>query len=314
MDATTLRILHDADVASLVSMSDAIEVIEAALARKGRGEFVTPPRAYAGNKNGALVFTIGGDADEGAIGFRVYGAFAGGVRDSQIVAVFDAKSGALKGMVLGELLGAMRTGAIGGVAIKHGARPDAKVLGVIGSGEQAKTQVEAAAAVRDLEEVRVYSRTPAHREAFASKMSEGLGLRVVAVGSPEEAVAGADIVVTATNSATPLFEAALLGPGAHVNALGPKFAQRSELDAAVGERAASILTDSPEQLRAYPEPSFLEGTPHMARVSDLAEHVASGARIRSSNEDITLFLSVGVSGTEVVLADLALSKVASRAR
>ena len=269
MDATTLPILDDADVASLVSMGDAIDVIEAALARKGRAEFVTPPRHYVPNKNGALVFTIGGDADEGAIGFRVYGAFAGGVRDSQVVAVFDAKTGALKGLVLGELLGAMRTGAIGGVAIKHGARPDAKVLGVIGSGEQARTQVEAAAAVRDLAEVRVYSPTPAHREAFAAKMSD---------------------------------------------ALGPKFAGRSEIDPAVAERAASIFTDSPEQLRAYPEPSFLEGTPHIERVSDLGEHVAGGAPVRSSDDDITLFLSVGLSGTEVVLADLALSKAVSHAR
>ncbi|MEX1254249.1 MAG: ornithine cyclodeaminase family protein [Dehalococcoidia bacterium] len=309
MDAPTLPILKDADVASLVSMSEAIDVIETALARKGRGQFVTPPRHYVPNKNGALVFTIGGDADEGAIGFRVYGAFAGGVRDSQVVAVFDAKTGALKGLVLGEVVGSMRTGAIGGVAMKHGARPDARVVGVIGSGEQARTQVEAAAAVRDLAEVRVYSRTPAHREAFAAKMSERLGLPVFAVPSAEEAVRSADIVVTATNSGTPLFDAALLSPGAHVNALGPTFAQRHELDAAVAERAASIFTDSPEQLRAYPEPSFLEGTPHIARVSDLAGHVAGGAPIRSSGEDITLFLSVGLSGTEVVLADLALSKV-----
>jgi ornithine cyclodeaminase len=289
-------------------MSEAVDAIEAAIARKGRGESVTPPRHYVPNKNGALVFTIGGDADEGAIGFRVYGAFAGGVRDSQVVAVFDAKTGALKGLVLGELVGAMRTGAIGGVAIKHGARPDAKVLGVIGSGEQARTQVEAAVAVRDLVEVRVYSRTRAHRDAFASKLSERLGLRVAAVASAEEAVRGADIVVTATNSSTPLFDAALLGPGAHVNAIGPKFANRSELDPAVAERAASIFTDSPEQLRAYPEPSFLEGTAHSGRVSNLADCVAGGSPIRSSDGDITLFLSVGLAGTEVALADLALSR------
>jgi ornithine cyclodeaminase len=309
MDATSFPILHDADVSSLVSMPEAIDAIETALARKGRGEFVTPPRHYVPNKNGALVFTIGGDANEGAIGFRVYGAFAGGVRDSQVVAVFDAETGALKGLVLGELLGAMRTGAIGGVAIKHGARPGAKVLGVIGSGEQARTQVEAASAVRSLDEVRVYSTTPAHREAFAAKMSDRLGLRVIAVASADEAVRGADIVVTATNSGTPLFDAALLAPGAHVNALGPKFANRSELEPAVADRAASIFTDSPEQLRAYPEPSFLADTSHAARVSDLADCVAGGPPVRSSSDDITLFLSVGLSGTEVALADLALSRV-----
>ncbi|MEX2158434.1 MAG: ornithine cyclodeaminase family protein [Dehalococcoidia bacterium] len=297
--------LSDDDVLSLVSMRDAVDAVELALARKGNGAFLTPPRHYFGTRTGALVFTIGGDASEGVAGFRVYGAFPGTREDDQLVVVYDAATGELRGIVQGARVGALRTGALGGVAIQYAARDDAKTLAVIGAGTQARAQLEAAALVRTLAAVRVYSRAAEHREAFASEMGQALGLRIAAVGSPDEAIDGADIVIVATNSRTPVFDASLIQPGMHVTTVRLGAGQH-ELDRGVADRAGAIFTDSMDQLRSYPGGFFLAD--RIDTISDLSEHVARGTSLRSSAEEITLYCSTGLSGTEVVVADVALRK------
>lgn len=298
-------VLTDADVRRLVTMREAIEAVEGALARKGNGTFLTPPRHYFRTTKGALTFTIGGDAEEGVTGFRVYGAFPGADEDDQLVIVYDAAGGRLRGIVQGDRVGAMRTGALGGVAIKYAAREDARSVAVIGSGKQARTQLEAAAVVRNLNEVRVYSRSAEHREAFATEMSSELGLSVTPVVSAEEAIVGADIVITATSSRHPVFPASLIQPGQHVTTIRLGLGNH-ELDAGVVDRADAIFTDSMEQLRDYPGGSFVAD--RLDSVADLADHVARGDPVRASPDDITLYLSTGLSGTEVVVANIALRK------
>lgn len=305
-DETTIPILTDEHVNQRVSMRDAVDAIEGALARKGRDNFVTPPRHYVGTKTGALVFTIGGDAEEGAVGFRVYGIFRGARREDQLVVVYDAASGRLRGIVSGERVGSMRTGALGGVAIRYASREDSKVLALIGSGVQARTQLEAAVVVRDLSEARVFSRKPENRDAFASEMSDALSLNITSVDSPEAAIDGADIVIVATGSPTPVFDGALIQPGMHVTTIRLG-ATSHELDASVGERASAIFSDSMEQVRNYPNGFFLPA--RLEGMTDLSDHVARGESIRSSPNDITLYCSAGLAGTEVIVADLALRKV-----
>src|SRR4030095_1175952 len=125
-------------------------------------------------------------------------------------------------------LGDLRTGAIGGLAIRHMARPESEDLGLIGSGDQARTQLAAAATVRRLRKVRFFSRSADNRSAFAAEMGRQLDLDITPVGSAREAVSGADIVVCATSSDRPVMEAAWLAPGAHVNMLGRKTRDRHE--------------------------------------------------------------------------------------
>jgi ornithine cyclodeaminase len=306
-----LTLLTDSDVDRLVSMREAVHAVEGALARKAANAFLTPPRHYFGGANGVLAFTIGGDTREGVVGFRVYGTFAGSGPDDQLVVVFDARSGALRGIVQGERIGAMRTGALGGLAIKYGAREDARTVAVIGSGTQARTQLEAAAVVRDLAHVRVYSRSQERRESFAAEMSAHLNLSIHSVGSPDEAIAGADIVIVATDSRVPVFDASLIEPGQHVTTIRLGRGQH-ELDAAVADRAVAIFTDSIDQLRAYPGGFFLADRIHA--ITDLALYAGRQASARAARNEITLYLSAGLSGTEVVVADLALHKTASRRR
>lgn len=306
MPPPAIPILSDEDVRSALSMPEAVELIEGALKEKAQGGLVTPRASMWPTTVGRSSFTAGGHAGPGVIGFRVYETFPGPLRHEQFVTVFDSVTGDLRGLVFGELLGAMRTGAIGGVAVKYGAREDARTVGIIGSGMQARTQLMAIAAVRPITSAKVHSRSQEKRVAFAQEMTGSLGLPVLAIATAEEAVAGADIVVTATRSTAPLFPAALIEEGMHINALGPKFAKAHELDPAVADRAAAVYTDSLEQLRGYPTPFFISEDSH--EIGDLAAHVARGTPVRRSTSDITLFCSVGLSGTEVVLADAVLRK------
>jgi ornithine cyclodeaminase len=303
-------ILGDADVNTLARMPDLVAVIERCLQAKAEGRLVAPPRHSVAFDTGQLVFTIGGigagaQGGEGIAGFRAYETFRGsGSARAQLVAVWDSGSGDLRGLVVGDALGILRTGAIGGVAIDRLARPDARICGIIGSGRQAESQIMAAVAVRPgLETIRVYSRSAANREDFATRMSARLGKAIRPVAGARDAVAGADLVLCATDSGSPVIETQWLAPGVHVSTLGPKLADRHELPREIGDLADVAATDSPAQLRAYATPHVLEGTRAGQQMLDLADIVAGRASGRRSPTDITLFCSVGLAGTEVAVAD-----------
>jgi ornithine cyclodeaminase len=216
------------------------------------------------------------------------------------VAVWNTTSAELEGVVLGERLGKLRTGAIGGVAVKYLSSPTARSIAVIGSGSQARTQLEAAAEVRSLTNVRVYSPDRSRREAFAAEMEQTLKLSVTPCSSAESAVQGAEIVIAATTSKTPVIRAEWLDAGAHVSTMGGPKTIHGGPD--VADRAELIVTDSPEQTHHYPASYFLEGTRHMARMVDLADVISGRVPVQQAGRGITLFCSVGLTGTEVLVA------------
>jgi len=234
-------------------------------------------------------------------GFRVYETFDG-VEHSQIVAVWSVEDAKLKGIVLGERLGNIRTGAIGGVAIRYLSSPDAKIVGILGSGAQARTQLAAATTVRQITSARVYSRDEKNRTTFAQEMERELGIEVRPVGSVLDAARDADIVICATTSSTPIIHASDLKLGVHVNTVGPKTQRGYELGLDIADVADVIATDSPEQTRAYASPFFLAGSGNEHRMADLADIIAKREIGRRSSQDTTLFCSVGLAGTEVVVA------------
>ena len=298
------RILTDKEVEGRVAMADLIAEIEAAMLEKAEGTLVAPPRFRVDVERGGLVFTVGAATkDRKVIGFRVYDSFRNTSKDrQQLVAVFDSETGAFKGAILGNRLGPLRTGAIGGVAVKHLSRPDSRVLALIGSGTQARTQLEAALEVREIERVRVYSRTPAHRRAFAEEMGERLEIEIQPVTAAKDAVRGADVVITATTATRPVLDAEWLKDGAHVSTLGPKAKGSHEIPMELADRAALIATDSLAQVDAYPKPFFLANA-HRPRMVELSDILAGRVPGRTSDDQLTLFCSVGLAGTEVVLAD-----------
>lgn len=297
-------ILTDDDLISPDLMPAAIEAVEAGLKARAGGAFVSPPRhAVPLGNRGDLIFTVGGSlTPSGHAGFRVYDTFASDGPHTQIVAVWSIETAELECVILGSRLGEIRTGAIGGVAIRHMSAPDAETIGVIGSGRQARMQLEAAAAVRRLRQVRIFSPNPANRVRFAEEMGERLNLSIQPVATAKEAVDDARIVICATTSDGPVLEAVWLRPDAHVTTVGPKTMDGHEVGLDVAEWAHTIATDSYEQTQAYRPPFFLDGTVHFERVFDLSQLLDGALGARPHADASTLFCSVGLAGTEIVVA------------
>lgn len=287
-------------------MATAIEAVEGTVLSKAAGDLVSPTRHSVnfGDK-GSLVFTIGGQLSEPSIaGFRVYDTFRGEYSNrDQLVTVYDSTTGALKGVCIGNRLGAIRTGAIGGLAIRLLSRESSTSLGVVGSGLQAMTQIHAAMSVRKITQISIYNRTEQTRNSFAKEMSEQLGVEVVPVESAKKAVHEKDIVIAATTSSVPVFDSAWISPGTHINTVGPKFKDAHELDPKCADLCETIATDSMAQVEGYSKPFFLAGSKELERMVELSDLLAAPQRFRRSENGITLFCSVGLSGTEVAVAN-----------
>ena len=283
-----------------------MSVTEDFLTASQAGHTISPPRYHvAFEPHGSLVFTIGGVDSRGRgpiAGFRAYDTFDHTGPSSQIVAVWNAGSGSLLGIIVGDLLGAWRTGALGGVALKYLSRPEAKTCAVIGTGNQARTQLQGALAARNLGDVRVYSRNEERRRSFAAEMSAELQLPIRPVTSAFEAIADVDIVLCATNSTEPVLDVQWLSEGAHVSTIGPKVLSAHELPRDIGNWATIVATDSIEQMQSYAEPYFLEGMEAMPEVHSLAALTSGNKVIRREHETNTLYCSVGLAGTEVAIA------------
>ncbi|MEJ2357702.1 MAG: GNAT family N-acetyltransferase [Deinococcales bacterium] len=296
-----MQLLTVDDVRTLLPPRVAAEAMEHAFRLKAGGRLAAPPRTSVPSAGGRLVLTVGGAlTPHGATGFRAYHTAPGAT--DQLVTVFDGSTGELRGVVVGRLLGALRTAAINAVAIRTLAREDARVLGVLGTGRQARAHARVALAVRPFEHVRVFSPDPAHRLAFAAELAADTGVDAVAADDAEAVARAADVLVVATGSRTPVLEAGWIRPGTHVNAVGPKTRGRCELPAAVGALAARITSDSLEQVDAYPEPFFLDDADR-ARMVGLERVLAGEAPGRGSADEVTLFCSTGLAGTEVLLAE-----------
>ncbi|MER5388019.1 NAD(P)-binding domain-containing protein [Saccharopolyspora sp. NPDC002686] len=277
-----------------------------ALREHAARRLAAPPRVRCPLDSLDYVFTAGGLA-EGVSGFRAYRA--GRPAGDQLVAVWDAH-GILTGVVVGDELGARRTGALGAVAADVLARQDSRVAAIIGTGHQAWTQLWALRAVRPLREIRVYSRDPRRRDAFAARAATELSLPASSAACAADAVQGADIVVLATNAKAPVLDAADIAPGTHVTTVGPKTRDSHETPLELVGTCGLITCDSPEQARDY-QGQFFTGS---ATLVSLADVIAGRVPGRSHDDEITLHCSVGLAGTEVLLADHLLRAHASRSQ
>ena len=295
-------ILTDGDVYAQFDYETVVDAMSDAFAERAAGTLEAPPRWSVDAGAGDLVFTAGAaTGPTNAAGFRVYETYPeSGADHTELVAVFNATTGAFEGLLVGHAVGGLRTGGIGGVAIDCLAREDSDTLGVLGSGFQARAQVGAACAVRDFSTVSVYSPTEASRNAFAETVDEEVEPTVRAVGKPESVVREADALVCATDSEVPVFDPDWLESGTHVTTIGPRFADAHELPLEVVDRADAVATDSLPQLDAADRPHFVSSQ-YDGRLLELAEVLEEPTLGRTAADDVTLFCSVGLAGTEVVL-------------
>jgi len=294
------RVLGDADVLAHGLADEVVRLMRDALAAAHRWELHGPARTWL--ELGAARFAVtAGAVHGGDAGFRVYGGWGPG--SDQLTALWNA-AGRLDAVVLGSALASMRTGALGGAAVELLARPDSRRLAVIGTGTVAWWQLWASIGRRPFDEVRVFSRDAARRDAFAARVSGELGVAATAAASAEDAVRDADVVIVSTTSRTPVIDAAWLAPGAHVSSTGPKFLGGSEVPEDLVARADLVVSDSPQQAHGDREPWFSQRP-----LTHLGAVVAGELAARHGDADLTVYCSTGLAGTEVLLARHILERV-----
>jgi ornithine cyclodeaminase/alanine dehydrogenase-like protein (mu-crystallin family) len=299
----TALYITEADVAELLDMEIAIDVVEEAFRQLAQGGAVNVPRARA-HSEGIYLHTMSAVASYlGYAGWKAYSSTSHGARFH--VGLYSIKSGELVAMIEANHLGQLRTGAASAVATECMARPDAKVVGLFGSGYQARTQLKGVCSVRKIELVEVYSRDAERCRQFADLMSEWCNTKVVPSRNPDEVAAEKDIVICATSARTPLFEGKSLDEGTHLNVVGSNYLNKAEIDAKTVHRADTIVCDSIAQCRLEAGDfvqALEDGAVEWSNMHELADVVAGRETGRKTADCITLFKSVGLALEDVALA------------
>lgn len=296
--------LSEADVRDILTMEIALKAVEDAFLRLADGSAVMHSRQRLNPAaHSYLHYMAAADSRDRYMGLKIYTSSPQGLRF--LVPLFHTESGDLLALIEADYLGQMRTGAASGIATKLMARADARTVGIIGTGLQARTQLEAIVRVRKIERVNAFARDAERRSQFAREMTERLKIPVAGVDSPEAAVRTADILVTSTNATKPVVEGRWLRPGMHINAIGANFPQKRELDSVAVFRAGIIAADSREQSKLEAGDmiqAFAGDESKWSQVIELAKIAAGRAPGRTSAEEITIFKSNGVAIEDIVTA------------
>jgi ornithine cyclodeaminase/alanine dehydrogenase-like protein (mu-crystallin family) len=307
-----LLVLAHEDAKRLLPMDDCIELMAQALGDLAHGRSWQPLRFVVRPPEEQSLMGLmpaHRSSPEPAYGLKTVCIFPGnparGLDPHQGgVMLFDGETGELRALVDASAVTSIRTAAVSAVATRALARPDSRLLAILGSGVQARAHLEAMARVLPFEQARVWSRTAEHRQAFAAEAEAPFP--VEAVESAEAAVRGADVVVTVTSAREPIVERGWLAPGAHVNAVGSSIPTARELDSATiaaatlfVDRRESTVNESGEYLRAVEEEGI--GPDHIR--AELGEVLVGSAGGRSSNDELTVFVSLGLAVEDLAAAD-----------
>jgi alanine dehydrogenase len=296
--------ISEAEVRALLTMPMAVDAVEEISRKQANGEVVVHPRRRFEIPGGNFFhYMAAADYTAGYIAMKQYTYVRGKLRF--LVPLYENSTGELLALIEADYMGQLRTGAASGVATKYLARRDARIAAIIGTGGQAKTQLEAIATVRKLDSVNVFGRDPRRREAFCKEMSARVGIPVRAVASASEAVRGAHIVCTATTAVQPVVNGADLTSGVHINAIGANHAHKRELDDEAVASADVIVVDSIEQSRQEAGDliiAFHGDESCWTGVKRLPDVVAGKTGGRTSDTEVTLFKSNGIASWDLAVA------------
>jgi len=300
-----LRFLSGSDVTRALPMAQAVEVMKKAFADLSSGQVTVPPRTHMAlaEAGGDALFMPSYSPSQERMGVKIVTLFERN-RDTHLpfiqalVVVLDATNGSPIGVMDGATITAIRTGAASGAATDVLARRDATVAAIFGAGTQGRTQLEAVCAVREISQARIFDPDRAAAETFAREMSQSLGLAVQAAADSTRAVAGADVICTATTADRPVFDDADLSDGVHISAVGshrpnvreipPETVARARV---VVDQAAAALEEAGDLI--MPMRAGLIRRDHVT--TELGSVVAGMAPGRQDDGQITLFKSVGVA-------------------
>ena len=313
-----LLVLSAAEVEQLLSMESCVELMAETLAAFARGEMEMPLRTVMRPSDAAGLMGLmpAYDRGDGAFGVKAICVFSGNPKIGKDahqggVLLFSGETGEPLAMINASAITAIRTGAVSGVATRLLARDDANKLTIIGAGVQARSHLRAIACVRKISEARVVSRNVEHAQKLADEMSNLVEFPITAETDVASALRGADIIVTATSSHEPVLQREWISPGAHINAIGTYSPQSREIDTAT-MAAASLFTDRRESMfkeagdylmaanKGAIDESSLKG--------ELGELLIGSKRGRSSDDEITLFKSLGLAVEDLACAKFLFSE------
>ncbi|HUT59427.1 MAG TPA: ornithine cyclodeaminase family protein [Phycisphaerae bacterium] len=317
MTERQLRFLSAADVVRALPMTDAVEAMRDAFRQLSAGQAVAPPRTQieTADPPGDALFMPSYMPGVRKMGVKIVTLFGGNAavglpRIQALMVVLDAATGSPLAVMDATSLTAIRTGAASGVATDVLARPDAAVAAVFGAGPQARTQLAALCTVRPIRRARIFDISAERARAVAREMAAELGIPVEAAASAAEALAGADVVCTATTASEPVFADGDVAPGTHINAIGSYKPGVREIPAETVRRARVVVDHLPAALAEagdliIPMQQGLIGKDHVD--AELGEILAGAKKGRQSRDEITLFKSVGVAVQDLAAADRVLA-------
>jgi len=306
--------INEATVRELLPMSAAIEQVQLSFEARARGQAYDVPRKRTRLPGGHLHILQGGAPELNLVGYKAYYIQPDKSRTT-LVHLINREQGNLEAIIESDALSQIRTGAATAVAARVLAKQDAKVMGLFGSGRHAVTQLEAVCAVRDLKEVKVYSRNPERLQAFCDTMGPRVGTLVRPARSPEEAVRGSDIIVTMTRASEPVFDGRWIEPGQFIAATGANALDRREIDLATVRRADVVVVDSREVAQGESGdllPAYENGHLYWENIADLGEVLTGRWPGRVNDQQVTLFESHGMALQDIYTGNWVLSLARQR--
>jgi len=307
----TLLLSHD-EVCAAVDMNDAIVAMELAFAEQGEGFVTQPPRLNTKAGKGWLRLGPCVMERSGLMGFKAMN-LAPGVGVRYQVHLYRVADGELLAIMDAQHLTTLRTGATSAVATKRLAKSQPTMVAVLGSGVEAYAQLEAMDALGLVKSARVYSKTEKNRAAFADAFKTKHAMDIKPVGGAREACDGAGIVVAAVKSPETVFYGEWLKPGMHVNSVGTARHEQREIDPETFKRSAIIVVDTREGVFGEAGDAVAaKDVVKPADVHELSALVAGKAPKRTSDDQITLFKSVGTAVQDIALAGMIYNKALAK--
>lgn len=309
-------LLSQEDVRSLLKMEETIQAVEEGFRQYALRNVSMPVRqSIALDRYNGVMLTmpayVGGKID--ALGQKVVTVYPDNPKAHHLptivatIQLLDPKTGDCLAIMDGTLITAMRTAAASAVATKYLARKDARRVAIFGAGVQARTQLVALSQVRDIVLTKVFDPLPDHKASFCREMSKTLKIDVKPADSPEEATRNSDIIVCASTSKTPVFNAKWLAPGTHINAIGSHTPTAREVDTTT-VLSSKLVVDSCEAVLKEAGDIVIpikEGVITPSHIwAELGEIIVKKKTGRATDEEMTLFKSVGLAVQDISTADV----------
>ena len=305
MPSFELRIITDEEVRLSLSIQDAVEAIEQAYVEYSQGKAKNLPRSTIESKEGFFRFMSACIPSMGVVGSK-QGFWASEYRgkkesamSSEIISLYDLHSGSLLALINSHYINQIRTGAAGAISVKHLSNEDASIVGVIGSGLHARTQILGTCAVRDVEKIKIYSRNKEKREEFCKLIGSEIGKELIPADSSEEAIKGSQIILEATTSRSPVVNGKYLSAGCHICSVSSGYLGARQLDDETIRKANLVSVDSRDQVLVDGTGDILEpvvaGITSWKNIVEIADIISRKLPGRLNERDITVFKSCGMA-------------------